>query len=441
MGIQISAEQVAKLSPDDTSNKAGMKMAALKHWTNLGQDEAALWGECKGSSSTPYKVGIASSTLSTRCSCPSNKYPCKHALGLLYLTVSSGSSIATTTRPEWIEQWLNAATEARQRKEAAAAAKASAPPSANKAKSMAQREDKVLAGIEQLDLWLNDLIRNGLGNLSQQSMGIWDERGAQLINAQAPGLAARVRSMGAIPFTSTNWMPKLLGQLGKTALLTEAYQHPERYDDAMRATIRQLVGWTYQEIEIIQQGERVKDEWLILGQMTEEKDQTYTRRTWLHGLQSQRNALVLQFSKFQPAFAATYPLGVKVQAELAFWPGKLAERALIIEHSDLQPLPRPLPGAATLAELSGQIAQQLSQQPWMERFLCVVRDCVPLHDVESRDWFLQDKTGDTLPLRKQDGNWEMLIYSGGTPVDFVGEWNGEALLPLALQAEDSYHLL
>src|SRR6266581_800830 len=50
-----------------------------------------------------------------------------------------------------------------------------------------------------------------------------------------------------------------------------------------------------------------------------------------------------------------------------------------------------------------------------------------------------DSGGATLPLAKGD-HWQLLALSGGAPVNFVGEWDGEALLPLGVMVNGRYHL-
>ena len=49
-----------------------------------------LWGLCAGSGKNPYQTIVDLSGPAYKCSCPSRKFPCKHALGLL-LNWANGS--------------------------------------------------------------------------------------------------------------------------------------------------------------------------------------------------------------------------------------------------------------------------------------------------------------------------------------------------------------
>ena len=92
MPLALSTDQVLALAPDTSSVAAAKKLAKPGAWRNLGQSESALWGECQGSAL--YQTEVALSDLATKCSCPSRKFPCKHALGLLLIAAASPAAPA-----------------------------------------------------------------------------------------------------------------------------------------------------------------------------------------------------------------------------------------------------------------------------------------------------------------------------------------------------------
>ena len=83
-----TAETVEALAPDAASVTAARKLARLGPWSGTGFDEHAVWGLCKGSGSRPYQAQVDLSGPAYKCSCPSRKFPCKHALALLLLWAS-----------------------------------------------------------------------------------------------------------------------------------------------------------------------------------------------------------------------------------------------------------------------------------------------------------------------------------------------------------------
>jgi hypothetical protein len=434
--MQFTAEQVLTMAPDASSASAGKKLGNAKHWKNVGQSPAALWGECQGSAL--YQVRIDLSNLALQCSCPSRKQPCKHGLGLLLLAATSPTNIPEAEPPEWIVSWLAKRAAATQRKETTKGEK-SGTPSAAQSKTSEKRMAQVTQGIERLDLWLNDLIRNGLGSVETKPATFWEELAKQMVDAQAPGIAAYIRRMSTIPNASPDWPEKLLWQAGQLTLISQAFHRLAQLDPALQDDVRQLIGWTVKEDEVMQCGEHVSDDWLMLGQTIEDGDRTRTQRTWLFGARTHRSAQILQFALPGTSFEKSYPLGIRQQADLVFWPGVSPQRALLEKRrGDIQPITDTLPGAGTIDEFFADVALAKAKQPWQERFLCLLQAAIPVYTNNS--WYIRDQNGHALPLR-HDNHWQLLAYSGGWPVDFAGQWDGEAIAPLCVLAEGTYHKL
>src|SRR5215469_1050083 len=243
--LQLSSEQVLALAPDSGSAANGKKLANTRHWKNLGQNAEAVWGECQGSAL--YQVRADTVTFTVKCTCPSHKFPCKHGIGLLLLATDAGS-VPSAEPPVWVTEWLSRrkATAARKAEEHEQQEKPEKSPGQTptdqQQKRIQKRESLVLKGLDTLDLWMSDLVRNGLANVESQPATFWEHQAAQLVDAQAPGVAGRVRRLSQIP-GQPDWPEKLLGQLGRIALLSHAYRRAENLDPALREDIRQLVGW------------------------------------------------------------------------------------------------------------------------------------------------------------------------------------------------------
>src|SRR5579883_930249 len=222
--IHLTSDQVLAMAPDASSAAAGKKQNNPKLWRNLGRSADALWGECQGSAL--YQVKVELTSLTAQCSCPSRKLPCKHSLGLLLLAATDRSAIPTAEPPEWVKDWLAKRQASSARKQAHAEKKASGatPPSADQRKTAEKRLATIKKGLDGLDLWLNDLVRQGLASVQTQPASFWERQAARLRDAQAPALDTRVRKLAELPNASTNWPEKLLAELGKMALLTHAFR-------------------------------------------------------------------------------------------------------------------------------------------------------------------------------------------------------------------------
>ena len=429
----LSAEQIATLAPDSRSATAGRKLGSPDNWQGLGRNDTALWGECRGSALYHTRVSLADTT--TKCTCPSHKFPCKHALGLLFLAASTPSAVPEAPPPDWVAEWLAKRTESTKKGQSRAKAPATRP------KRSGKREELVQQGLASLDLWLADLMRNGLASVETQPINFWERQAARMVDAQAPGIAARLKAMAAIPHSSPDWPARLLDALGRLALLTEAYRNRESLDPLLQEDVRHAIGWTLTQEEVLQRGEVVRDEWLCLGRYATGDDRLRTRFTHLLGRETGRLALVLHFSVMGQPFKEESPLpGTRQRAELVYWQSAHPQRALV---SDALTAPASitgtLPGAATICTYLREVALATARQPWLDRFGCVLRAVIPMRTDDGL-WWARDREGCALPLSIGD-HWDLLALSGGSPVDLAGEWNGDALLPLGVLANGAYRLV
>ncbi|MDI3285186.1 SWIM zinc finger family protein [Polyangium sp. 15x6] len=83
----LTVDRVQALASDARAFSDGKKLAKASAWRRLGREGDAVWGVALGSKGDAYAV-FARSADDARCSCPSRKRPCKHALGLLLLAAN-----------------------------------------------------------------------------------------------------------------------------------------------------------------------------------------------------------------------------------------------------------------------------------------------------------------------------------------------------------------
>src|SRR4051794_40194977 len=147
--MPLTLDQVASLAPDASALAAGKKTADARQWSALGQSDAALWGECKGSA--VYQTRVALSDLASKCTCPSRKFPCKHALGLMFLCAQEPARLPVAQTPDWVAEWLGKRTETATRRKERAEERAAPPDPEAQAKRAGKRAERVRAGADALD--------------------------------------------------------------------------------------------------------------------------------------------------------------------------------------------------------------------------------------------------------------------------------------------------
>ena len=434
MSAGMSAESIAALAPDAKVAAAGRKLGVPRSWENPGSSAEALWGECKGSA--VYQVRVDLSDLAVKCSCPSRKHPCKHGIGLLFLNLET--RLPASPEPDWVTDWLARRAARTAAKNSAEKREEAAPDPEAKEKRARKRLSRVSAGLDALDLWMEDLVRDGLAAAGTRPASLWETQAKRMVDAQAPGVAARIRHLSGLPNSSPDWPEKLLDGLGRLALLSEAFRRLDALDEPLAESVRTEVGIPLSQEEVLERGEKVTDGWIVLGQRTGEEGRLKTRRTWLLGGRSGRYALVLQFAAAGAPFAEGFVSGLVFEGELAFYPGAYPLRAVVRSRTGGGTRVEKLPGHGTLEAFLDHASTATAGQPWLERLPAAIEDLVPLLD--GGRWLVLDSDGEALPLSGGD-HWTLLSLSGGHPVDLAAEWDGMALLPLGVVAGGTYRIL
>ncbi|HMO34438.1 MAG TPA: SWIM zinc finger domain-containing protein, partial [Gemmatales bacterium] len=267
--MEWTTAQVEQMAPDAESLAAARKLHRNRFWQRLGLSPEAVWGECLGSS--VYQVVAEVSSGGYHCTCPSRKYPCKHVLGLLWILAIEPSVFAEAVQPEWVSSWLAKRKLAQAQKEAKALQPSKTVNPQARVKNAEQRLQRVLAGLEQFDIWLCDQVRDGLATWETQGKKPWEEQARRLVDAQAPGLAARLRQLGEIPGTSPDWPERLLGELGRIYLAIRAFRRLSELNPGLAMDLRQWMGWIIKAEDLQQAAAKVDDNWMFLGQWVEEQ--------------------------------------------------------------------------------------------------------------------------------------------------------------------------
>jgi hypothetical protein len=356
----------------------------------------------------------------------------------MLLAAQDPARLPAVDPPGWVAEWLSKRSESAARKKDRADRPAAAPDPLAQARRAERRTERVLAGIEALDLWMSDLVRTGFA--AAQGDQPFREQAARLVDAQAPGLAGRVRQLGNLPQSTPEFAARMADGLGRLALLTHAFRRLDALHPALAADVRAAIGWTVEREEVVAAGERVTDQWAVVGQTVEEDERLRVQRTWLHGLSTQRAALILQFAAGGGAFAEAVPAGTVFGAELAFWPSAYPVRALVTRREgEVRTFVERPAGLVDVEGLLRGYADALARQPWLYRLPAALGDVVPLV-VDASTFSLVDGAGRTVPV-VGSSPWMMLAVSGGHPIDLFGEWNGRVFAAHGAMAEGRFHNL
>ncbi|SDR28920.1 hypothetical protein SAMN04489764_4824 [Thermostaphylospora chromogena] len=314
----------------------------------------------------------------------------------------------------------------------------------------AQRAERVAAGLAELERWLADRVRRGIADSRASGPGEWDELARRLVDAQAPGVAGAVSRLTSL-LARDDWPSRLLEEYALLNLLAVGYRRG--VDGPLGETIRARVGFTTTKADVLA-GERVRDEWHVIGRRDSVDGPLLARRVWLRGRRSGRAALMLSFAPAAEELDDPPATGAVVDAELAFYPGASPLRVQVADRWGTRRSGAP-PGTSVV-QAQQEVAAALAGDPWTDSWPVVLSGVVPLRGEDG--WLLGHPPAPSAGRDGEDGRggeadadgageaagWaldprggtplRLIAVSGGEPVTVSAEWTPYGLTPLAVWA-------
>ena len=430
-------------APDDGVRKAAAALARPGPWSGTGASDTLLWGRCQGSAGEPYQVSIDVSAPAYRCSCPSRKHPCKHAVALLllwsegFLRPGEEMPLDDPARRRARTLAERAAERAQRSAEGAVGPAEGAPRAAEaeaegepdppqrevkdtpaQAKRREARLELMTTGLADLELWLEDLLRGGLAEARSQPFSFWDAAAARLVDAQVPRLADEMRRLAEQLPHRSDWSDLLLPAVGRWWAATQAWRRRTRLSAAQLGDLRAVLGWSMTTAEVVA-SDAVTDDWLVLGVHHTDDGRVREQRTWIWGEQTHEMCVVLDFAGGSNPMREARPVGALVQGTVARYPGTVLRRAVFAEA----PLPlgrrSALPRPGTFADLARRGAEARARNPFVER----VPGTLAYAGLAVADGRVHvvDERGDAVPVHEESPGWAWIARAGGAPGQVFGE--------------------
>lgn len=428
----LTPDQITAIAPDAASLKAGRELGNARKWQSLGADAEALWGLALGSGKEPYQTRVALSDLASKCSCPSRKFPCKHALGLMFITAGDPAALTQKDRPPWLDEWL-ASRAAREEKSAARPPDKPAKPVDEKAAEArrSKRGVRVREGAALLQQSLADLTREGLASAQARNPAMWENLARRMVDCQAPGLAGMLRNLAESVLHDPHVDEELPLEIGRLHLVCHTIAVGDALDPATAAELASVVG-VRPDAEPAA-GELVEDEWFVAGRTVTERDRLITSASWLFGRKSVRWARLLRFAPVPQSVVEPWPLGATARAVLKFQAGLYPQRAAVDFDGGAAFPGIPNPPTESLDDLLDRFARALAANP----FLRTVPFFIPLMPAGADQ--LADPHGRALPWRmSHDLLLRVDAICGGRPTPACGEWDGRGIRLLSVLDDDTW---
>jgi hypothetical protein len=470
-----SSAQVSGAAPDASSLQAGQKLAGNQSvWSDTGCADTLVWGSCQGSGKNPYRILVDTAGPRYKCSCPSRKFPCKHAIGLLILWSENrlpSDQGAESQIPQGAADWLgkgsqNPAAATPQAAEEPDSPETAAQKAEQQAKRRAQREDRITDGLEDLERWLCDQVETGFARAWTDPYKHFDAAAARLVDAQAGGLANRVRELPAIAASGDGWPQRLLIEFARLHLACRAWPHRDSLPEPLAQTLRTVVGIPV-PTESVAETPGLRTRWFVAGLRDLQEGKLNSRRVWLYRIdapeiadQARNDGMgtwspwasrwmsVISFTPSGQARDTSLAPGTVVDALAHRYPGCGNWRGLLSKRFADLPLTDAPGWQPTVLSLQQQAAEHralLAQNPWASVSPASVRV-----RVVPDPWLAQDQAGDQVRLLGEPGDLAKLHgllagdygqVLGEWSATGFGDWSGIGLRPTGVVTDTGLELL
>ncbi len=436
--MNLTEESILQLAPDDTSAKAGKQLATTAKWLNAHHHEKALWGECKGSGKNPYFTQIDLQNIAFKCSCPSRKFPCKHGLGLLFLFASQPNFFQEETGlSDKVNEWLG---KRKERSETKAAQPVKPVDEAAQQKRQEQRKQKVKNGLDELDIWMKDIIRTGIQSIPANQYKVFSNIKSRMVDAQASGIATMFAGLEDLNYYEDGWETNLMRQFSKIFFIKEAYNNKELLSPEWQQELRNWIGWNVTK-EDLAELPVTEDVWQVLHLEKTPFEKLMSEKVWLYGLHSGEFKYQLQFYMPQQAISAQILVpGNCIKAKVVTYPGMESQRILIKDFID-DKTDFSIHGEPTsLVNTLQKITSVKSRNP--------LKESIPvlLHQVKlvthNQQWFLTDQDKKSITaLQTEKALWKIWALTQMQPFDLFGVYDLGKLKIMSISYQNRFYTI
>lgn len=415
----------------DSKKNRATALAQATFFRNGGSFGHLIFGEMPAGEHCRH--GVAANLESKRLYCTCSQYPkpCVHALALEMLDAPFPP---VDELPEWVTALLAGRGGDRMMQTNNSGEKAAA-----QQQRRFERLERAAHGFDDLDTWLLDTMRRGLAAVVTEDAQWWKNIAERMADASMPGLSRTLRLLGDIPADAPDWADRTAAVLADCYLAVRAFRKRDQLPEPLLYDLQQYIGINTKKEAVLASGERVSDDWAVVGQIESVlEDKLLSRRSWLLGSRSGRFAQLLDYAFGGAGFPPGFAPGSVLRGTLAFYPSAYPLRA--IAPDDLHELPekiKALDGFGKFDTFATVYAAVLAEQPWLHLFPAAFNAILPYADKDR--FFIADSREHVLPLKiPEDTGWQIMALSGGHPVSIFGEWDGDGLRPLGVLAEGRY---
>ena len=362
MAERWDRERVLALAPDAPSQRTAPSLASGRAWPATGAAAGAARCGVNAGAAPPRRTAPWSTCPGPayRCSCPSRKFPCKHVLALLLLWSEGSVPDDAAGPPDWAACLAHAPgrqgeprASRRVRPSPRTPRRLLAAPSSARPGSRPAWPSSTGGSATRCGRAWPPASRPATATGTTSPPGWSTRKPPAWPSVSAPSPRSRIRARAGTAGSSRSTR---CSTCSPSPTAGQAELPPP-----LRDTVRSRIGFSLRQADVLAGGQPVRDHWQVLARRDLEQDRIRTRRTWLRGRKTGRDALLLSFAAAGQSLDDSLAVGTDADADLVFYPGAVPLRAVVLaRHDTADGGP---PDGGTVAGLLAGYAAALGRRP------------------------------------------------------------------------------
>ena len=440
-----STTKIEQLVDTPSTLRRATMLAKSSNWKDLSTNYQVIWGTCTVFEQQHYKVRVHLISGHYQCNCLSKKL-CKHIIAIVLLHLKSSALFKHQILPDSLHKWKLTPDNTYKNNNRAALNQINNHNKIqqNKLKRWQKRLDLMASGIDTLDIWLSDIVRQGLANVPLEQTSFWDFIASKMMDAKLPAISTYLKETAVLIQHQNDWTELVIKRIGKLYAWISSFNNREKLSVDVQENLYRSLGKIIQKKVVIEQNFVQNDHWLVVGiHQGETIDKQLFRRTWLFGMKSLKMALIEDYSYYKSPFEFQYSLGSVISSNVYYY-DKLPQQRALVEH------PKQInasalinwKGYANFDQALEAFHHHIIKNPWVNIFPMILDNIAPFlnnqHEIQGKD---SENHLIQLHNLSEDSKWQLLAISGGGPICLMGEWDGYKFQPLAILQASNFIML
>ena len=244
-----------------------------------------------------------------------------------------------------------------------------------------------------------------------------------MIDAQAPGLAMRLRALQEIDFNSETWKSYLTESMAKLYLLVQSYKNIENLSEDWKNEIRTQIGYSQSKDSVLAE-EAIADSWLVLHKQSRKINDINTDIYWFYGKRNKLFTKCLNFTAAGSFSTENWVPGSVYEGTLCLYKGiGTCRRALFKKFEFIKE--NFVPECSTnLKQVAAVYRNAMFTNPFSEDIPILINDVTAVRNGEK--YTLLDNAGNAVRVKMSEKTFiDILALTGGNPFASLLLVNGD----------------